>query len=1185
MPPVTARPEVPASHVVRAAQARLLAQIGGGDAQSSISPTMPPAGGPSVLADPTAWPGPSRAPGQPEDDERYEFGEAFATGGLGVVRRARDRRLGREVAVKELLRTDPAAEHRFALEAAITARLQHPGIVPLYDIGRHSTGEPYYCMKLVEGQTLEHEIRRRPRLAERLALLEHVIAAADAVAYAHRHGVLHRDLKPANILVGELGEAVVIDWGLAKDTHDSGPEPSANAQAAGTDGFISTMTEQGTILGTLRYMPPEQARGEAVDARGDVFALGAVLYHVLAGAPPYADVDSRALASRVVEGAVDDLRERAPEAPRELVAIAQRAMALRPEDRYSGAEALADDLRRFLTGRLVDAHRYSAGEVVRLGLRRHRAVVGVAAASLAALAVGGAYAVQNIRHQRDAAETAQVHAEAARGEAEAALAVARKQTTESLLAQARAALDSDLVGTLGALAQADLSEETVARRARLLALAAETRGAPSRVLQGQARPISQVVGLADGSLVSVDLSGDVWKWDPQEGTGARVFDLREQDVIIVAARDVPAFAAIGARSARVERDGAAQQLDIGMVDRGMYRALHYRWDMSAGGETLAALTEPASSYGAAASPPAYLWDLTQKPATLDVVPGTRGRTAALSPDGRAVAYEETGYKSFLRAGGESNPVPAIGGPLHYSSSGAHLVAWAADKPARHVTYTPATGEVHPLGRWTLALAPNDRALVLDPDDFTGMISLSLRSLATGEALWKEEPVESGNLVEWGDSQEYDVAVDMHGDGLALRTPDHWLLGSQADGQFLRRLDTGGDRHGAFAGDGRFALAHHDDLHVWDAASPSPSAQGLATLQAAVVSQDGRRGIVFSRVDGSSPRLRDMFEGTYHDSCVDRLTTEQLLDRGARVAVGGSGRVLFVDEAGQACLSDAAGRHEFAVPAGISAAAVADAGAALTVGFRDGVVLTWRDVDAAPRKWELGAEVAELVPTRSGEGVLAHTRTGKVFALADGADRAIEIAAVDPGPAASFYRPPPTFVHPQAAVAVVPLPGQDALAVHDFATGATARRPLVLPTMPTAAYSPSGATLAVAVAGRRVLLVQGIDDPGRELALPDEARGLAFVGEDQLAVLGETGALIRVDTVIGEAAVIRRSWTGPLDGLSSRTRVGLAAGADGTTFAFLEMYKRVAAQPAESVPRDAATLTSWLQARSRQLGRQ
>ncbi|MCY1071999.1 serine/threonine-protein kinase [Nannocystis sp. RBIL2] len=1181
MPPVTARPEVPASHVVRAAQARLLAHIGESDVDSSASPTLSPNSTPSVLADPTSWPGPSRAPGRPESDERYEFGEAFAIGGLGVVRRARDRRLGREVAVKELLRTDPAAEHRFAIEAAITARLQHPGIVPLYDIGRHSTGEPYYCMKLVEGQTLEHQIRQRPRLIDRLALIEHVIAAADAVAYAHRHGVLHRDLKPANILVGELGEAVVIDWGLAKDTTNPGPEPPAGpGSPLNTSGVISTMTEQGTILGTLRYMPPEQARGEAVDARGDVFSLGAVLYHVLAGVPPYADVDSQVLASRVVAGEVGDLRRRAPEAPRELVAIAQRAMALRPEDRYAGAEALAEDLRRFLTGRLVDAHRYSAGEVARLWLRRHRAVVGVAAASLAALATFGAYAVQNIRHQRDAAETAQLHAESARGDAEAALVTARRQATESLLAQARAALDSDLVGSLGALARLDLSEETVARRARLLALAAETRGAPSRVLRGHTRPVAQVVGLADGGLVSVDLAGEVWQWDPQQGTGARLFDLHEQDVQLVAARDVAAFAAIGARSARVVRRGESQDLDIAMVDRGMYRALHYRWQMSAGGETLAALGEPVSSYGATAGPPAYLWDMTQKPATLDVVPGTRGRTAALSPDGRTVAWDDPNYAAFIRAGGESTPAPAISGPLEFSSSGAHLVAWATDRPPRHVTYTPATGEVHPLGRYTLAVAPNDRALVLDVDDFTGMISLAMRSLATGETLWTEAPVESGNLVEWSPTQEYDVVVDARGDGLALRTPEAWLLGSQADGGFARRLDTGDRRFGAYAGDGRFALAHHEAIHVWDAAPASPSAQGLAPLKVGKISADGRRGVAYSR--HSPPRLRDMFSGTYSDSCVDGLDIDQFLDSKDSVAVGGSGRVLRVDESGKACLSDGAGRHEFAVATGITSVALADAGTALTAGFGDGTVLTWRDVEAAPRKWELGAEIAALAVTRAGDGVVAHTRTGKVFALGDRADAPLEIAAVDPGPQAHFYRPSQTFMHPKAAVAVVPLPGQDAIAVHDFATGATARHVLTLPAVPSAAYSPSGATLAVAVAGRRVALLRD-GEPGRELTLPDEARGLAFLGEDELAVLGATGALLRVDTRIGEAAVVCRAWTPPLDGFDAQTRAVLAADADGTILAFQEPNFSVTTQPAESVPREAAALTTWLQARARQLG--
>jgi hypothetical protein len=186
------RPELPPSTLVRAAQDRLVARL---HALDPDAPSAAPTDGGDAHA-PTPWPGPARAPVDPDDAGRYVFGEAFAAGGLGLVRRAVDRRLGRTIAVKELLRSDPEAERRFHLEAAITARLQHPGIVPLYDIGRHPTGEPYYCMKLVDGATLEAKIRACRSPAERLALLEHVIAAADAVAYAHRQGVVHATSSP-----------------------------------------------------------------------------------------------------------------------------------------------------------------------------------------------------------------------------------------------------------------------------------------------------------------------------------------------------------------------------------------------------------------------------------------------------------------------------------------------------------------------------------------------------------------------------------------------------------------------------------------------------------------------------------------------------------------------------------------------------------------------------------------------------------------------------------------------------------------------------------------------------------------------------------------------------------------------------------------------------------------------------
>src|SRR5262249_53270124 len=163
----------------------------------------------------------------------------------------------------------------------ITARLQHPAIVPLYDLDAWVDGEPFYAMKLVSGRTLERVIAGARTLDERLALLPNLLAVCEAVAYAHDEGVIHRDLKPANVLVGSFGETLVIDWGLAKELRGDPAEAAPTAAPAGD------MTLAGRVLGTPSYMPPEQARGEAVDERADVYALGAMHYHLLAGEPPH----------------------------------------------------------------------------------------------------------------------------------------------------------------------------------------------------------------------------------------------------------------------------------------------------------------------------------------------------------------------------------------------------------------------------------------------------------------------------------------------------------------------------------------------------------------------------------------------------------------------------------------------------------------------------------------------------------------------------------------------------------------------------------------------------------------------------------------------------------------------------------------------------------------------------------
>jgi serine/threonine protein kinase len=219
----------------------------------------------------------------------YAIGEEIARGGMGRILAARDRKLGRNIAVKELLSTNPGLEARFEREMRISARLQHPAIISVHDAGRWPSGEAFYTMKHVEGRALDDVIEETTTLPERLALLPNVLAVADAIAYAHAEHVIHRDLKPANVLAGAFGETVVIDWGLAKDLYDGELESEVDAPTT-TEGEAG-LTVVGEVMGTPAYMPLEQARGAAVDERADVYALGAMLYHLLSGQIPCADTN------------------------------------------------------------------------------------------------------------------------------------------------------------------------------------------------------------------------------------------------------------------------------------------------------------------------------------------------------------------------------------------------------------------------------------------------------------------------------------------------------------------------------------------------------------------------------------------------------------------------------------------------------------------------------------------------------------------------------------------------------------------------------------------------------------------------------------------------------------------------------------------------------------------------------
>lgn len=382
--------------------------------------------------------------------DRYQLKEVVGQGGLGRVVLAHDRELDRPVAIKELLRRTPSNVQRFRREALVTARLQHPAIVPVHDAGRWPNGAPYYAMKLVEGEDLSARIAAAAGLPERLALLPKLVTVCEAMAYAHAQRIIHRDLKPSNVVIGEFGEAMIVDWGLAKDL-DAAESPDAGDGEAYREAATDDLTREGDVLGTPAYMSPEQARGEPVDARTDVYALGAMLYHLLVGRAPYAESTSEATAAgyakrgvrAVIAAPPEPLAERVPDAPPELLAIVDKAMERAADDRYPTALELAAELQRYATGQLVAAHHYSASQLLRRWARKHRTGLIVAAvATCALLAVGGFAVVRIIAAERVAQrERGTAVSESQRADAARLAAEAERNTLRVLQAEQALATD------------------------------------------------------------------------------------------------------------------------------------------------------------------------------------------------------------------------------------------------------------------------------------------------------------------------------------------------------------------------------------------------------------------------------------------------------------------------------------------------------------------------------------------------------------------------------------------------------------------------------------------------------------------------------------------------------------------------------------------------------------------------
>jgi serine/threonine-protein kinase len=339
------------------------------------------------------------------DGQRFRVLRPHARGGLGAVFVAIDSELNREVALKQILdhhADDPISRQRFQVEAEITGGLEHPGIVPVYGLGTYGDGRPFYAMRFIRGDSLKEAIARfhadaalkkHPgrRSLELRQLLRRFLDVCNAIDYAHSRGVLHRDIKPGNIIIGKHGETLVVDWGLAKaqrrsDAVESLDErPLVPSSASG-----SAETLPGSALGTPAYMSPEQARGdlENLGPRSDVYSLGATLYCLLTGRPSVEDDDVGAVLRAVQKGEFAPPRKLDPTIERALEAICRKAMALKPDDRYSSPRALAEDLERWMADEPVAAYRESFSTRAGRWARRHRPLVSGAAALLITAVAG-----------------------------------------------------------------------------------------------------------------------------------------------------------------------------------------------------------------------------------------------------------------------------------------------------------------------------------------------------------------------------------------------------------------------------------------------------------------------------------------------------------------------------------------------------------------------------------------------------------------------------------------------------------------------------------------------------------------------------------------------------------------------------------------------------------------------------
>ena len=462
---------------------------------------------------------------------RYVLRERAGRGAFAEVWRAWDSALQRDVALKiprPELASDSAVMARLSREAQSAARLHHPGIVPVYEVGSEA-GLPYIVSEFVDGPTLAQAVAERAIEPDAAAAL--VAALADALAYAHACGVIHRDIKPGNVLMRGGESPVLTDFGLAQ---------LAEADAA--------LTREGEILGTPAYMPPEQARGDvaAIDERSDVYSLGVVLFELLSGRPPFEGTTSASVLYAVLHREPADLVATSGSIPADLATISLKAMAKVPGDRYASAEALGADLRRYLAHEPIRARRLGPLGQMALWVRRNPAVAGTLAVSLVAVAAVSGLAVARVLEERDRYREQRD--------------VAQEHLNRSLVGEAEARIQGHDTGWYGlamdALRRAAALPRRDARQLRELVFRAHSSTAPSFELvatwDARSERVRELVVSPDGRLVAaVARDNEVWLCEADDGAEIARRALGTQTVRALAFRPEGGLLAVAGDSGSV----------------------------------------------------------------------------------------------------------------------------------------------------------------------------------------------------------------------------------------------------------------------------------------------------------------------------------------------------------------------------------------------------------------------------------------------------------------------------------------------------------------------------------------------------------------------------------------------------------------------------------------------------------